>query len=88
MCHRAGRARDLDAGGAESLAGLVDVRYADREVDVVRLAAIGLTLKEIAANLSVSAHTARHHLEHVYEKVGVSSRAGVTLFAVENGLIS
>ena len=60
----------------------------DREVDVVRLAAIGLTLKEIAANLSVSAHTARHHLEHVYEKVGVSSRAGVTLFAVENGLIS
>jgi HD-GYP domain-containing protein (c-di-GMP phosphodiesterase class II) len=60
----------------------------DREVDVVRLAAIGLTIKEIAANLSLSAHTARHHLEHVYEKVGVSSRAGVTLFAVEHNLVS
>jgi HD-GYP domain-containing protein (c-di-GMP phosphodiesterase class II)/DNA-binding CsgD family transcriptional regulator len=60
----------------------------DREVEVLRLAAAGLTLKEIAGSLSLSPHTARHHLEHVYEKVGVSSRAGVTLFAVENGLVA
>ena len=60
----------------------------DREVDVLRLAATGLTIKEIAGSLSVSPHTARHHLEHVYEKAGVSSRAGATLYAVENGLIA
>jgi HD-GYP domain-containing protein (c-di-GMP phosphodiesterase class II) len=59
----------------------------DREVEVLRLAARGLTLKEIARELSVSPHTARHHLEHVYEKIGVSSRAGATLFAVEHGLV-
>jgi HD-GYP domain-containing protein (c-di-GMP phosphodiesterase class II) len=60
----------------------------EREVDVLRLAAAGLTIKEIAGSLSVSPHTVRHHLEHVYEKIGVSSRAGATLFAVENGLVS
>jgi len=59
----------------------------EREVEVLRLAALGLTLKEIARDLSLSPHTARHHLEHVYEKIGVSSRAGAALFAVEHGLV-
>jgi HD-GYP domain-containing protein (c-di-GMP phosphodiesterase class II) len=59
----------------------------DREVEVLRLAARGFTLKEIARDLSVSPHTARHHLEHVYEKIGTSSRAGATLFAVEHDLV-
>jgi HD-GYP domain-containing protein (c-di-GMP phosphodiesterase class II) len=59
----------------------------EREVEVLRLAALGLTLKEIALDLSVSPHTARHHLEHIYEKIGVSSRAGAALFAVEHGLV-
>ena len=78
----------LVPAGAPAPRGAWPAGLTDREVDVLRLAATGLTLKEIAANLSVSPHTARHHLEHVYEKVGVSSRAGVTLFAVENGLIA
>jgi HD-GYP domain-containing protein (c-di-GMP phosphodiesterase class II) len=59
----------------------------EREVDVLRLVASGLNLKQAAQNLIISEHTARHHLESVYSKAGVSSRAGVTLFAVENGLV-
>jgi HD-GYP domain-containing protein (c-di-GMP phosphodiesterase class II)/DNA-binding CsgD family transcriptional regulator len=60
----------------------------EREVEVLRLVASGLNLKEAAERLVISDHTARHHLESVYGKAGVSSRAGITLFAVENGLLS
>ena len=59
----------------------------DREVEVARLVASGLNLKEAAGRLVISEHTARHHLESIYGKANVSSRAGLTLFAVENGLL-
>lgn len=59
----------------------------EREVEVLRLVASGCSLKETAERLVISDHTARHHLESVYSKAGVSSRAGVTLFAVENGIV-
>jgi HD-GYP domain-containing protein (c-di-GMP phosphodiesterase class II) len=78
----------LAAPSARAARGPWPAGLTDREVDVLRLAAAGLTIKEIGLQLSVSPHTARHHLEHVYEKTGISSRAGVTLFAVENGLVS
>lgn len=60
----------------------------EREVDVLRLVATGLNLRETAERLVISDHTARHHLESVYSKSGVSSRAGATLFAIENGLLN
>jgi HD-GYP domain-containing protein (c-di-GMP phosphodiesterase class II)/DNA-binding CsgD family transcriptional regulator len=60
----------------------------EREVEVLRLIARGLNLKQAAERLVISEHTVRHHLESVYGKAGVSSRAGVTLFAVENGLLA
>jgi DNA-binding CsgD family transcriptional regulator len=60
----------------------------EREVDVLRSIASGLTVQETARKLVVSPHTARHHLESVYSKLGVSSRAGAVLFAVENDLLA
>lgn len=59
----------------------------EREVEVLRLVALGLNLRETAARLVISGHTARHHLESIYSKAGVSSRAGAVLFAVENSLL-
>ncbi len=59
----------------------------NREVDVLRLAAKGLTRKQVAEELFVSPSTVRSHLEHIYTKIGVSTRAAATLFAVENDLI-
>jgi HD-GYP domain-containing protein (c-di-GMP phosphodiesterase class II)/DNA-binding CsgD family transcriptional regulator len=59
----------------------------DREVEVLRLVASGLNLKDTASSLVISDHTARHHVESIYSKAGLSSRAGLTLFAVENGLL-
>lgn len=59
----------------------------DREVEVLRLLARGLTKKQIAADLFISPKTADNHVQHIYEKIGVSTRAGATLFAVEHQLL-
>jgi DNA-binding NarL/FixJ family response regulator len=60
----------------------------DREVDVVRLCARGLTNREIAEALVVSARTVQHHLASIYDKTGRRTRAGAAVFAVENGLVT
>lgn len=59
----------------------------EREVEVVRLVAIGRTNKEIGSLLGISARTAQKHVMNVYDKVGRESRAGLALFAVEHGLL-
>ena len=59
----------------------------DREVEIMRLLAKGLSRNEMAKQLVVSEHTIRHHLEHIYTKVGVNTRVGATLFAVEHDLL-
>jgi HD-GYP domain-containing protein (c-di-GMP phosphodiesterase class II) len=59
----------------------------DREVEVVRLLARGLTNKEIATALDISVKTAGHHVQHIFEKAGVTTRAAATLFAMQSGLV-
>ncbi len=59
----------------------------DREVEVVRLVAIGRTNKEIGSVLGMSWRTAQKHVTHVYEKVGRETRTGLALFAIEHGLL-
>ena len=60
----------------------------EREVEVLQLLARGCTEREIAARLVISAGTTHTHVVHIYEKAGVSTRAGVTLFALEHDLIA
>jgi DNA-binding NarL/FixJ family response regulator len=59
-----------------------------REVDVLRLAAKGLTTRQIAERLFISTKTADHHIQHVYVKIGVSTRAAAALWAIQNALVS
>jgi HD-GYP domain-containing protein (c-di-GMP phosphodiesterase class II) len=59
----------------------------DREVEILRLLAKGLSRREMAQQLYLSEHTVRHHLEHIYNKIEVSTRVAATLFAVEHGLL-
>jgi HD-GYP domain-containing protein (c-di-GMP phosphodiesterase class II) len=59
----------------------------EREIDVLRLMVQGLSNKEIGTRLSVSPKTVGHHVEHIYNKIGVTSRAAAALFAMESGLI-
>jgi len=59
----------------------------DREVEVLRLVARGLSNREVAAELHISRRTAEHHVQHIYAKIGASTRATAALFAMEQGLL-
>lgn len=69
-------------GMRERPAGLTD-----REVEVLRLLAHGLSNREMAAALGVSAKTVGHHIEHIYNKIGVSTRPAATVFAMRHDLL-
>jgi HD-GYP domain-containing protein (c-di-GMP phosphodiesterase class II) len=58
----------------------------DREVEVLRLVARGLSNKEVAAQLVIAPKTVGRHVENVYGKIGVRTRAGAALYALERGL--
>ncbi len=59
-----------------------------REVDVLRLLARGHPTKDIARQLYVAPKTASNHIEHIYTKLGVNSRAAATLFATQHGFVN
>ncbi|WP_137846498.1 response regulator transcription factor [Microbacterium sp. 2FI] len=63
------------------------VNLTAREIEVLRLAATGLTNRAIAAQLSLSEKTVARHLSNIFLKVGVSSRTAATAYAYEQGLI-
>src|SRR4051812_36036566 len=93
---RAGR---LDADAAEAVLSAAGERgeraraplpagLTEREAQVLALLARGRSNKEIAAELAIAPRTAGHHVEHVYAKLGVSTRAAAALFAVQHGVIA
>jgi len=59
----------------------------EREVEVLRLVACGLTNREMAQRLSIAEKTVGHHIQHIYNKIGVSTRAAATLFALQHDLL-
>jgi HD-GYP domain-containing protein (c-di-GMP phosphodiesterase class II) len=91
---RAGR---LDADAVEAVLGAAGHRVArrrsgpagltQREVEVLRLVARGLSNRQIAEQLVISPKTVANHVEHIYVKIDASSRAMAGLFAMQNGLL-
>ncbi|MGH2792521.1 MAG: HD domain-containing phosphohydrolase [Actinomycetota bacterium] len=65
----------------ERAAGLTD-----REAEVVGLLARGFQTKQVARALGISVKTADRHIQNAYRKIGVSTRAAATLFAMQHGL--
>jgi HD-GYP domain-containing protein (c-di-GMP phosphodiesterase class II)/DNA-binding CsgD family transcriptional regulator len=59
-----------------------------REVELLRLMAGGLSRREVAKAVFLSEHTVRHHLEHIYSKIGVRTRVAAALFAIEHDLLN
>jgi DNA-binding CsgD family transcriptional regulator len=79
----AGRRPTRPAGNAPARpAGL-----SERECEVLGLLATGLATKQVARRLGISPKTCDHHIQRLYGKAGVSTRAGATLFALEHGLV-
>ena len=74
--HRVARRRERPAG------------LTAREVDVLRLLARGLSNKEIASTLVITPKTARNHVEHIYAKIGASTRVTASLYATQHGLLA
>jgi HD-GYP domain-containing protein (c-di-GMP phosphodiesterase class II) len=60
----------------------------ERECEVLGLIARGLTTKQVARRLGITPKTCDHHIQRLYGKAGVSTRAGATLYALEHGLVS
>jgi DNA-binding NarL/FixJ family response regulator len=83
--HIAGRAlAALAQGEPVSDDGLIEP-LTEREVEVLRLLAQGLTNKDIAQTLILSVRTVEAHLRNIFGKLGVHSRTEAALWAVENG---
>ena len=73
--HRVGRRRSGPAG------------LTAREVEVLQLLARGLSNKQMAARIVVTPKTVGNHVEHIYAKIGATSRAEAGLFAMRHGLL-
>ena len=59
----------------------------EREREVLRLVATGLTNRDVASTLFISEHTVGRHLQNIFSKLGVSSRAAATAYAYEHHLL-
>ena len=59
----------------------------DRELEVLRLVAAGRSNREIAAELVISPHTVSRHVQNIFLKLGLSSRAAATAYAYEHHLV-
>lgn len=75
---------ELDRAGTNQVPG----GLSRREVEVLRLVADGLTTRDIARRLFISAKTADHHIQHIYTKTGVSTRGAATRWAIDHGIVS
>jgi DNA-binding NarL/FixJ family response regulator len=67
----------------ESLAGMTP-----REIEILRLITAGHTAKEAAGQLGIAPKTADNHIQSLYSKIGVNTRAGAALYALERGLVA
>lgn len=63
------------------------ITLTEREIEVLRLVAREQTNPSIAEALGISPKTVERHVTHIYQKIGVSSRAGAAIHALESGLI-
>ena len=71
-----------DRGTRRSIGSL-----SEREMQVLRLLAAGKTNRDIAEELFISDKTVARHVSNIFDKVGVSSRAGATAWAYQHNLI-
>lgn len=64
------------------------IRISQRESEIIKLVAEGLTNKEIADKLFISAHTVTTHRKNIMAKLGVNNTAGLMMFAIRNNIVT
>jgi DNA-binding NarL/FixJ family response regulator len=67
--------------------GNIDIPLTQRESEVLRHLARGMTNKEIAQALKISYETVKEHVQHILRKIGVTDRTQAAVWAVKNGLV-
>ena len=72
-------ARNLDAERLEQLS--------KREIEVLKLVAVGMFNKEIGVELGISERTVKNHLSSIFKKIDSSDRTQAAVFAIRNGLV-
>jgi DNA-binding NarL/FixJ family response regulator len=79
----------IDAFSASSKSGARSEKplLSDREMEVVQLVAQGFQNKEIGKKLLISEPTVKHHLRNIFDKLGVSDRLELALYAIHHRLI-
>ncbi|MCA9240173.1 MAG: response regulator transcription factor [Planctomycetales bacterium] len=75
------------AVSTESLQGLLEVALTQRELEVLKQLAFGLSNKEIAGALGLRYDTIKEHVQHVLRKLGVNDRTQAAVWAVRRGLV-
>jgi HD-GYP domain-containing protein (c-di-GMP phosphodiesterase class II) len=74
------------AGGPAPKLPPLPADLSERELEVLRRLVAGRTKRQIASQLVISHSTVHTHTVHIYEKCGVTTRAGLAMFAMSNGL--
>ncbi len=77
----------LAAAGEPVEPSSASARLTPREIEILREVALGGSMREIARALSISPKTVDGHLQRIYPKIGVSTRSGATIYAMECGLL-
>lgn len=60
----------------------------DREIEVLKLLAIGMYNKEVAENLEISERTVKNHVSNIFKKLDVTDRTQAAVFAIRNGIVN
>ncbi len=73
-------ARDLDMEKLDKLS--------DREIEVLKLVAVGMFNKDIGKELDISERTVKNHMSNIFKKIECDDRTQAAVFAIRNGLVS
>ncbi|MDI7275266.1 MAG: response regulator transcription factor, partial [Anaerolineae bacterium] len=69
------------------MADVSDEALSERELEILRLVATGVTNRQIALRLAISHNTVKVHLRNIFAKIGVESRTEATLVAIQRGWV-
>jgi DNA-binding CsgD family transcriptional regulator len=82
------KANAVAVGATRRVAPTYPDGLTQREIEVLRLIALGKSNREIAAELFISLNTVGHHVSNILNKTGTANRAGVATYAARQGLLS